>query len=270
MSEHQEPVLLPGADDDAIVYAPSPLPPPRRSGCLQFVVGGIGCLLLIMAIVFVPPLIGITSIFTLVGGLLDTQPPSARVYSSQTIITRIQPLGQLVSMSVQVAKADIGVNINQGALNECGFGAQHVAQGAIEAGVNLFNVADEDITYNEADNSYTLRLPPAELTSCRIDFIRQYERTSTLCNVDWDEARILAGYSALTGFRDDALEGGLLVQAQREADNIIINLVQALTGAADVRIVRDENAELAVPASCNPDVPAGWVFDSAAGTWVKQ
>jgi hypothetical protein len=141
--------------------------------------------------------------------------PLANVIPSRTIVESIQPLGQLVTLNTQLAKADIFVGVQQGALNTCGFAANHVAQGSIAAGIDLTAFEESHVTYDDATNTYTLHLPSPHLTGCHIDYIRQYDRSTTACNVDWDEARLLASYVGLIEFRDDALEGGILDSARR-------------------------------------------------------
>jgi hypothetical protein len=215
--------------------------------------------------------VGISSAFSGVSGVFGFLFPqtSANVSSTQTIVTGIQPLGQLVSMSVQVAKADIGVNIQQGAANACAFSASHVAQGAVEAGIDLTMMEPTDIQYNAETNHYTLTLPSPQLTSCRIDYIRQYNRSFTACNVDWDEARLMANYTAMNDFRDDAIEGGILTRAQKEAETVITGFIQALSPESTVEIHFREPNTSSFPASCQPAVPSGWTFDNQSQAWNK-
>jgi hypothetical protein len=238
--------------------------------------GLIGCFLVLAVVLAVILLIVTTGFDNVVNGvnrtldrILNAPPPVASVVSTQTIVQGIQPMGQLVSISAQLAKADIFVGVQQGALNACGFGANHVAQGTIEAGINLAQVTEDDVSYNAATDTYTLSLPAAQLTSCRVDFIRQYDRTTTACSVDWDEARMLANYTSLVEFRDDALEGGILNRAQQEARLVLGNFVQLLTGS-NVEIVFKPPDGAAMHASCQPEVPQGWVFNPDTGAWIKQ
>ncbi|MDX2141543.1 MAG: DUF4230 domain-containing protein [Chloroflexota bacterium] len=201
--------------------------------------------------------------------------PQASISAPQVILRGIQTPGQLVTVSSQLALADIYVGVEQGVLNACGFGANHVAQGTVEAGIELANVTADNIAYDAATNTYTITLPPPIITSCRVDYIRQYERTVTTCPVDWDEARLLANYLTLTEFRDAALEGGLLGQAEDQARLIIGNIVEGVL--AGVQIDATVNVQVepvpsgaapALPDSCVPNVPAGWSVN-ANGRWVK-
>lgn len=208
---------------------------------------------------------------TIFRGILDQLSPSNRatVSATQTIVVRIQTLGQLVSISSQLAKADIFVGIEQSAANMCGFSANHVAQGAVEAGIDLTLMNDEDATFDPATNTYSLTLPAAQLTSCRLDYIRQYDRSTTLCAVDWDEARLLANYAALVGFREDAIEGGILTAAEQQARVVLTSFIGGLTGA-NVVINFSPNSTLSIPSSCQPDIPVGWNYNEAENTWTRQ
>lgn len=199
-------------------------------------------------------------------GLFDRSPQSAVTQSSQTIVNSVRPLGQLVSMSAQLAKADINVRIREGFPNLCGFSASHVAVGTIEAGVDLSRITEDDISLN--DDILTITLPPAQITSCRIEDIRQYERSATACRVDWDGARRLAQHITINEFYEDAIEGGLLDRASLEATVVLSNFLNLSTGHMVEIQFRDEAP--ATPASCRPQAPDGWSFDEENNAWSQS
>jgi hypothetical protein len=246
---------------------------PRRGGCLKYVIGAFGCLLILLLIPVLGIVFGLTTVAGITQGVQNifsgAAPRSAvaSVIPSQTIVTGIEPLGQLVSVSVQLAQADINVGIAQGSGNVCGFSASHVAQGTIEAGIDFTQVGEDDVSYNTSTNTYTITLPAPQLTSCRVDYIRQYDRSTTLCVVDWDEARLIANYTSLIGFRDSAVEGGILSRAEQQSQVVIDAFVQNLTGA-NVEIVFAEPTGIE-PASCQPEIPTGWTVDPATNTWTR-
>lgn len=275
------------APPDAAPAAPPPAEPlPQitivragNRGCGILALGVTGCLLMVAAGILVLLLTGAVTVGGLInsfqlGPLLNTLsaasgPAQAVVDPARTILNGIQPLGQLVSVSAQLASADVRVSVAQGALNACGFSASHVAEGAIEAGIDLTGVSEDDIRFDAATDTYTITVPYPTLTSCRIDDIRQYERSFTTCNVDWDEARRLAGVAALGSFRDEALEGGILERAASDARLVLGNFVQVVSGA-NVRVeFAPPPAEAALPASCVPQAPPGWLQDPASGTWTR-
>ncbi|MGQ9887168.1 MAG: DUF4230 domain-containing protein [Aggregatilineales bacterium] len=198
-----------------------------------------------------------------------------------TIINSILPLGQLVTVNAQLAKADIEIDVRAGLLNTCSFSANHVAVGAVEAGVDLSRLESSDARYDETTQTYYLTLPAPQLTSCRIEFIRQYNRSFTACPVDWDEARLLANYTALNDFRNTAVEGGILERAEREARLVIESFVRALTqknvvvafvqnGTQPQATDQLASAQAAgLPPSCVPQAPQGWIYNEQDRTWRK-
>jgi len=234
-------------------------------GCLIFVVVIIGALIFFTGST-------LTSVLGSVGGLVGldqiNQPAVATVVPSQTIVQGIQPLGQLVSVSVQMAKAGVFVGVGQGMLNACGFSANHAVQGAVEAGIDVVQITEEDVRYDDARDVYILTIPSPQLTSCRVDMIDQYDESFSTCNPDWDGVRQLAQYQALVDFRDDAIEGGILNRAETETRFVLANFVRSLTGRS-VEVVFETPEMPIYPPSCNPEIPAGWRFDPTNGHWTK-
>lgn len=245
---------------------------PTRSGCLWGIGGAVGCLLLVLVIPVTLVLLGVTTFSGLLGSLGGVfgagAPASATVISTQTIVQGIQPMGQLVSVSAQLAKADVLVKVYQGAFGACGFSANHVAQGAVEAGIDLTQISAADLRYDATRGVYVLMVPEPQLTSCRVDYIRQYDRSFTTCAVDWDEARLLANYMALTQFRDDAIEGGILTRAEAETQLVLGNFVRLLTGHPVEVLFRQPEATV-VPPSCQPEMPQNWGYDPNSNVWRK-
>ncbi|MBZ0288807.1 MAG: DUF4230 domain-containing protein [Anaerolineae bacterium] len=250
-------------------------PSPRISkGCVWFLIGSLGCLAVLLLALIAPVILGISTANNTLNTILNifqpnSGPQTATITSTQTLLQGIQPLGQLVSVRTELAKADIRIGIQGGALNACGFSADHVAQGAVEGGIDLTGITENSINYDAATNTYTLRLPAPQLTSCNIESIRQYSRSFTTCAVDWDEARVLAEYRALLDFRDDALEGGILNRAQVEAELVIRNFVELLTESR-VQIIFQQPETVVLPRSCTPDMPEGWQIDAQTGQWIKN
>ncbi len=271
MSQNPAPGHLPEEQSRQTIVSSEPVYVERRSNLGK---AFLTCLVLLalaaLLAVAVPTLIG-TGVLDRVTNALSqavNPPTTARTVTTRTILTGIQPLGQLVSISVQLAKADIDVGVQQSGLNACGFSASHVAQGTVEAGIDLSRISAEDISYDAASETYTLHLPAPALTSCRIDFIRQYSRSTTVCNVDWDQARLLANYTAISDFRDDALESGLLDRGEQEARLVLGNFVGALTGK-HVNFVFDQS-DASLPPSCAPETPSGWFYDESKGSWINR
>ena len=241
------------------------------SGCLK-ILGGLLVIIVVLIVgIAIVTFGGLSAAYNGVLGLFTSgipgPPPQAAIVSTQTVVTSIQSMGQLVSISEQLAKADIDVSITQGFIGASSFTASHVAQGAVDAGIDLTGLTDANVRYDPATNTYTVALPRAQLTSCRVEYIRQYASTVQLLPVDRDEARVLAQYTALVEFRDDALEGGILDRAEQQAALVFGNLVDALTGGQTQITFIGERPVL--PPSCEPDIPGSWIYDPATQTWTQ-
>lgn len=251
---------------------------PRRQkrGCAPYIFGGMGCLLFIVvilgALIFFTGST-LTNVIGSIGGLVGVQqfsaPPEASIVSSQTIVQGIQPLGQLVSVSVQLAKAGVFVGVGQGVLNVCGYSANHAVQGAVEAGIDLMQIGEDDVRYDAARDVYVITIPAPQLTSCRVEMIDQYDESVSTCNPDWDGVRQLAQYQALSDFRDDALEGGILNRAETETRFVLANFVRSLTGRSVEIVFAPPTGETVYPPSCLPEIPIGWRFDTQNNHWTK-
>ncbi len=113
----------------------------RELGCFSpsVVFGGcaLGCGVPILLAIIITGMNTLSDVIDSIAGIFRGAPTTATVTSTQTIINSVKPLGQLVSVSAQLAKADIRVEVREGFQNACGRTAFHVAQGAIEAGVEL-------------------------------------------------------------------------------------------------------------------------------------
>ncbi|MBK8136812.1 MAG: DUF4230 domain-containing protein [Chloroflexi bacterium] len=197
--------------------------------------------------------------------------PSSQITTTQTMFQSIKTLGQLVTLRVEVAKAGIEIVTRYGAVNICRIGANHVAQGTIEGGVDLASITEENIRLDEETDTYFVTLPAARLTGCYIDPVttQQYNTwgATIACPMDFDEMRRLASYVAVNEFRDDAIEGGFLNDAQQQAEVVISNFIRALTGK-NVVIEFLPSGEV-LPVSCNPNPPGIWQYEASSGLWFK-
>lgn len=236
-------------------------------GCSIIAIGVVALCILSAAIPGLRALGWIDNILNGIGDFFGTE-ETATVDSSQTIVLNIRQLGQLVSVSAQVAKMDINVSTRGGIANACGRTAHHVAQGTIEAGIDLTLVEADDVDISVSTDTVTINLPPAQLTSCRVDAIRQYERTTSTCGTDWDEIRQLAQHVALNEFRDDAIEGGILLRAQNDAEIVLTNFLGLVTGkAVQVTFAEpDPETQMFAP-SCFPEPPTGWEYNANEDYW---
>ena len=195
--------------------------------------------------------------------------PETAVYvrSPLTIVNSIKGIGQLVTVTSEIHKVDLEVEIHRGILNSGYYKANHIAIGAIEAGID-FNAIDED-TISFKDGIYTLNLPAPVITSCRIEYIDQNQHSFTLLTADWDSVRQIAHAEAIMQFAKEMIEVGILERAGGETSLQLGNFVRELTGKpAQVEFVA-RSGEIALPESCQPYTPNGWGKDVESGAWKR-
>jgi hypothetical protein len=248
-------------------------------GCMWLTAGVGGCLMVALVGIGLAVILGFTSIGALFGGVSAALGGVTRadVNVSRTLVTSVQPLGMLVTFRTDSMIEDIRVGIQQNIGNACGIAASHMVTGGVEAGIDLSQITDEDIAFDPIRNVYTITLPAPTLTTCRIDTIQQYNRTFTMCPVDWDMVRALADYTALIQLRDNAIEGGALERAAVEGALRLTSLLQNVTDAGIEIVFRDpvppaaagETEVMPLGASCHPEPPAGWRIDPNTGGWTR-
>ena len=273
-------IVVTDADKDSVVVVSNDYPKtgkphihntPRASG------NNFGCLAL-LAVLIVSPFVGIAIIIlsgnAALSGMLSSvmnffDPPStANIISSRTIVHSLQGLGQLVTATSEVAKADIQVSVNEGFLNAGSYSAKHVAVGVIEAGIDIATRDKDHVSYDSVANTYTLRLPSPNITSCRIEHIDQYGGSLTILPADWDLLRQLAQHDAVNQFAQDMIEGGILERAKEEAALRLGDFIRALTGSQAHIEYEASDGEAKLPPSCQPDPPSGWV-KGEDGAWSR-
>lgn len=191
---------------------------------------------------------------------------AAYVRSPQTIVNSINGIGQLVTVTSDVDKTDVHVEIHRGILNAGYYSANHYAIGAIEAGIDFGAIDANSIRFE--DDVYILTLPAPVVTSCRIEHIDQNQYSLTLLSADWDMVRQLAQAEALMQFVEDMIEFGILERAEEETALRLGDFVRELTGKPAQIIFAERTSELELPDSCQPYTPSGWVKDTD-GAWKK-
>ncbi len=172
---------------------------------------------------------------------------------------------------MDLAHADVSVRNPES--RACAYSAKHVAKGVIEAGIELSAIDEDNIQYHFIGNYYTLRVPAPALSSCRIEYFRQYEQrgggTAFCFANNWQEMSDIGRHLSMKAFVQDALENGILEKAERQATIVLGDLVRELTGS-NVHIEYEEAPEEAIiPSSCKLDPPSGWEKDSEEG-WKRS
>ena len=181
-------------------------------------------------------------------------------------VNEIRAIAELVTVSGKISAVDVDVEIHRGFLNAGFYSANHVAIGAIDAGIKFDEIEDDDITLK--DDTYFINLPAPTITSCRIEYIDQNQQSFTLLPADWDMVRQIAQAEALDKFAKGMIEEGILERAAEEAAYRIGDFVMNLTGMPAIVEIKVRSGALELPDSCNPTSPTGWVKD-VDGAWKR-
>ena len=254
------------AQQAQVVYREKPRG--SNTGCAALVLVLILSPFVGLAILILSGSMALSAITAPIIDLLDS-PARASIAASRTIVNQLQPMGQLVTYSAEFAKADIHVGVQAGLGGLCSHGANYVAQGTIEVGIDFGAIDETSISYNADNDAYTLISPPVTLSSCRIEFIDQYDQSFTLCGADWDTLRQFAQNEALSQFITDTTERGVLQRAQEQATILLGAFIRSVTDKPAHVVFLEEPAEPALPPSCSPESPSDWQKDQESGIWVK-
>ncbi|MYD09438.1 MAG: DUF4230 domain-containing protein [Chloroflexi bacterium] len=192
-------------------------------------------------------------------------PPTDVTVSRPVIVVKqTRAIAELVTVSSEIGTTDIDVEIHQGFLNAGYYSASHIAIGAVDAGINFEKFTEDAIELR--DDTYTIKLPAPEITSCRIEYIDQNQHSLTLLSADWDMVRQIAHAEAIDGFARDMIEEGILERAAEEAEFRIGEFILNLTGLNSTFEFDAASGNSELPDSCKPVPPSGWAKDTD-GAW---
>lgn len=145
-----------------------------------------------------------------------------------TIINQIRPLARLETIQYTVEKV-ITAEVGQGALAPL-FGDRllFVGHGYVTAGVDLAKLTSEDLVFE--DGQMKVHLPEAEIFVATLDNAKSYvyDRDTGLLRHGDINLETAARQEAESQIRQAALEDGILMQAQANAESFIQSLLNKL------------------------------------------
>lgn len=192
--------------------------------------------------------------------------PSPTPVPPAFIIQQLETQAQLVVVKDELTNRGFHVGVNDGL---CSHGGDFTAHGVIEAGLDFDEIDADSVTYDPRSQSYTLKLPAPELTSCRIEYIRLVKNSFSMCSPDWDRTRTLAEVQVMSGFVKHAREDGLLEEAAERSELILGEFVRTLTGQRVNVVFEQRRASPKLDASCRPRAIGGWRYNSAKNIWQR-
>lgn len=195
-----------------------------------------------------------------------TSTPTPTPIPPALIIQQMESQAQLVVVKNEITRRNFHVGVDDGL---CSHGGEFTAQGVIEAGIDFDDIDADSVTYDSVSQTYTLKLPATEFTSCRIEFIRLLKNSFSMCNPDWDRARTLAEIQVMSDFVDESEEDGLLEKAQENTELILGEFVRNFTGKPVKVEFASQRSSPKLDASCRPRASGGWRYNRYKNEWEK-
>ncbi len=182
------------------------------------------------------------------------------------VIQQLETQAQLVVVQNEIALREFDVGVDDGL---CSHGGEFTVQGVIEAGIDFAAIDENRVSYNADERSYLLELPAPEVTSCRIEYIRLRENSFSICNPDWDRARLFAEVQAMSQFLKESEEADLLQEAAERSTEVLGDFVHTLTGRPVNIRFEERDGKPIISSSCAPEAPSGWYHDTSRNVWKR-
>lgn len=209
----------------------------------------------------------LTPITSSISSLLDrlAPPATAEVVSSQAIISSLRGIGRLVTVTSDPHKREVHIGVKQGFRGLTSYGANHIAEGIIEAGIDFTRIRSNGL---RCEDTCTLTVPHPTITNCTITRLRQTEQSFAIGSRDWELLEELGRYEAIQLFIDDVKELDILDKAKEETEIILGEFVSGIIGKlVDVQFESEPNT-LVTGDTCKPDQPFGWT--KVDGEWSQH
>jgi hypothetical protein len=170
-------------------------------------------------------------------------------------VERVQALTQLTTTSYNYADVQGGQRDMPAWLAALyGDSVVMVTVGIIEAGIDVSQITEEDIMFDETSNSLVLNLPAPTLQSCYLDENQSYivQRDTAAFGVPLANLEDIVRQRALLDYRDRAIEEGILDTARTEAEATMREFLGVIVGE-EVNLVIQFDAPIPntpLPATC--------------------
>ena len=158
--------------------------------------------------------------------------PNERLSDTPTVVVAVRALARLESVSFHMERV-IDLKDRQShmfGLVQAEDSILLVAAGDVFAGIDLTKMQDGDMTIEPTLHRVTLRLPPPEILSSRLDNERTYvhSRKTDLLAERKEQIETRARQVAEASIREGALQAGILDRAKQSAEHTLTALVRSL------------------------------------------
>lgn len=226
-----------------------PVDAPPRSNCLWGCGGMLGCSLILVLLLGGTVLLGIDSVFKGFTDFFNLPAVNFSIGDPAQIdipeeiyippVERVQALSELTTTRFNYAEVTSGQRNMPAWLSALyGDSLVMVVVGTIEAGIDVSQITQEDIIYDEATRELTVMLPAPVIQSCFLDESQSYvvRRETAVFADPLDNLEETLRRDALVYYRDTALEEGILVDAEADASTALRELLSILVNDETVTI----------------------------------
>lgn len=230
------------------VNSPQVVAPRGRSGCAWAVGGALGCLALLLLPIIILLLAGTITVNSLVSGIQGLLNPPI-VTSAQIVLERISGLSQLTAVKYNYSSLVTSQRDMPEVLQFLyGNRLVMVAVGHISAGIDLSQLTAQNVTQDAG--VLRVQLPPPTLQECFLNERLSYvvSQDTGLFAQELPQLSTTARRYALAQFRDNALNEGILDEANRQAQTVLSELLRATAGEVRVEV-------LTTPPDAAPSLP---------------
>ncbi len=232
-------------------YASPQAAAPRRSGCAWAVGGALGCLALLLLPIIILLLAGTITVNGVVGGIQGLLNPPI-VTTAQIVLERISGLSQLTSVKYNYSSLVTSQRDMPDVLQFLyGNKLVMVAVGHISAGIDLSQLTAQNVT--QEVGVLRVQLPPPTLQECFLNEQLSYvmSQDTGVFAQELPELSSEARRYALSQFRDNALNEGILNEANTQAQTVLTELLRATAGDVRVEVLTSPpSATPALPETC--------------------
>ncbi|MDE2750566.1 MAG: DUF4230 domain-containing protein [Chloroflexota bacterium] len=166
----------------------------------------------------------------------------------------------------EIVEREFHVGVDKGLFS---FGGDFIAQGSIEAGLDLTELDGGHIKYEPDTQTYKLLLPSPQLTKCDVGYIRLVNNDPNLLNPDFDLLRLLGEVQVMARFIERALERGIIEDAKDSAALILEDVVGTFTGKQVRTEYEAQRGKPSMDTSCEPHV-SGWTYNINTNVWKER
>lgn len=224
-------------------------PAKNQRGCLWGCGGMLGCFVIVVGVLAGTVAMGATTVVSSFTDFFNLPAITVNWGGARVVgvpddvyippVERVQSLSELTTTRYNYADVTAGAIDMPGWLSVLyGDSVAMVIVGTIEAGVDVSQITAEDITFTEVNQTLTVTLPAPVLQSCFVDESQSYvvRRDTAVFAVGMDSLEDTVRQNALVAYRDQAIEEGILADAEVDAAASLEELLSVLVNDESVRV----------------------------------